>query len=239
MSQTTLLDNVNHHDLKIITEHGARFGDNVNQVLTFPSEYADVHREYPILFHRDSASGDYQSIALLGLARDENLFLDESGWDANYVPAVIARGPFLIGLHGDSGEPMIHVDMDSPRVNRSQGQAVFLTHGGHSPYLSRISEILQRIHRGVAGSADMFAAFTACDLIEPVKLELQLNDNERYIIDHFSTISGERMAALTGAQLESLNRQGYLQLAFYVLASLGNTPQLIERKNRRSVAMVS
>ena len=237
MTNSVLLDNVNHHDLKIITEYSEKFGDNVNQVLTVPTEYAEIQREYPILFHRDSATGEYQSIALLGLDRDENLFLDDTGWNASYVPAVQARGPFLIGLQGASGEPMIHVDMDNPRVNRHHGQSVFLTHGGHSPYLGRISGILQRIHRGLAQSKAMFAAFESCDLIEPVKLELKLTENEQYTIEHFSTISADKLAALTGAQLEALNRQGVLQLAFHVLASLGNMSRLIERKRGRIAAV--
>ncbi|WGL18354.1 SapC family protein [Microbulbifer bruguierae] len=239
MTQSVLLDNVNHHDLKVITGYSEKFGDNVNQVLTLPTEYLDIQKEYPIFFHRDNTSGEYQSVALLGLDRDENLFLDENGWNATYIPAVRARGPFLIGLQGASGSPMIHVDMDNPRVNRDRGQPVFLTHGGHSPYLERISGILQLIHRGVTESKGMFAAFESCGLIEPVRLELKLNEGEQYTIEHFSTISREKLAALDGAQLEALNRQGYLQLAFHVLASQGNVSRLIELKNRRSAAAVT
>src|SRR5690606_15475971 len=125
------------------------------------------------------------------------------------------------------------------RVNRDQGQPVFRTHGGHSAYLERISGILQLIHRGVAESREMFAAFETCDLIEPVKVEIKLSENEQYTIEHFSTIGREKLAALSGAQLESLNRRGYLPLAFHVLASQGNVSRLIELKNRRSSAAVA
>jgi len=233
MTQKVLLDNVNHHDLKVVTDYSVEYGDNVNQVLTFPSEFADIQREYPIFFRKGAGNGEYQSVALLGLDRDENLFLDDRGWNAGYVPAVHARGPFLIGIQGESGNPMIHVDLDNPRVNKSRGEAVFLPHGGNSPYLDRIGNILRLIHRGISVERDMFAAFGTCGLIEPVKVEIKLNDNEQYTIDQYYTVSQEKLAALDGAQLEMLNRAGYLQLAFHVIASLGNVSRLIDMKNRR------
>lgn len=231
MTQSVLLDNVKHHDLKVRTDYAAEFGDGVNQVLVFPSEYQHLQREYPILFFRDNDSGEYQSVALLGLDRDENLYLDNTGWQADYVPAVRARGPFLIGLQS-GGEPMIHVDMSSPRISRQQGEPVFLPHGGNTPYLERISGILQLIHRGASENRHMFEAFAACDLIAPVKLELKLSESEQYTIEHFSTINEERLAALNPSELASLHRAGFLKYAFLVVASLNNISRLIEKKKR-------
>jgi hypothetical protein len=79
MSRTVLLDNVNHKNLRVIARRAAEYGDNVNQVQTFPTEFGDVQRDYPIFFPKDSKSGEFQAIALLGLDRNENLFLDEKG----------------------------------------------------------------------------------------------------------------------------------------------------------------
>ena len=82
-----LLNNIDHHDLRVITRHGAEFGDAVNQVMVFPTEFEAVQREYPIVFRRD-AEGALRPVALLGLTREENLFLDGAGgWRAGYVPA--------------------------------------------------------------------------------------------------------------------------------------------------------
>jgi hypothetical protein len=88
-----------------------------------PTEFEAVQREYPILLRKDP-SGDYQAVALLGLDRDENLFLEGENWrGTRYVPAVQQRGAFSIALQdsGDGSEPtpMIHVDLDHPRVSAS------------------------------------------------------------------------------------------------------------------------
>jgi hypothetical protein len=247
VTRIVLLNNVDHHDLAVAMGHGSEFGDAVNQVLVFPTEWQDVQREYPILFRRGE-DGRLQSVALVGLDRDENLFLGNGVWHARYVPALHQRGPFSIGLTraedggGGGSEPMIHVDLDHPRIvaggigaggGAGGAQAVFLPHGGNSPYLEAVADILRRIHAGVATSDPMFEAFEAEGLIEPVKLEIALDETTKYTLDDLFTISADRMAALDGAALARLHGPGYLQAAFWALASLGNVTRLIELKTDR------
>jgi SapC len=241
MTHTTLLNNIEHGDLRVVTRHSAAFGDNVNQVLIFPTEFEEIQREYPIFLRVDS-NAEYQAVALLGLDKGENLFLDEHGWHARYIPAVQVRGPFLIGFQEQDvdgaprREPMIHVDLDHPRVSRSEGEPAFLPQGGNSPYLERIARVLRIIHQGVELSKPMFAAFAELDLIEPVAVEIKLNDRERFNLPNFHTIGADRLARLDGASLERLNRAGFLRLAFLILASLGNVNRLIDIKNRKRAA---
>jgi hypothetical protein len=242
MSKPVLLNNIAHKDLRVITRYSAEFGDNVHAVLTFPTEYGDIQREYPILFRKDAESGEFQSIALLGFAKGENLFLENDRWSASYVPGIIARGPFLIGFQEQEvdgevrREPVIHVDMDSPRVNEAEGEAVFLEHGGNTRYLEHVAAILRGIQEGVALSKAMFAAFESYELIEPVNIEADVLDDVKYVLKGFYTINQDRLAQLDGEALEKLNRAGFLQGAFLVVASLNNVKKLIDMKKRRLAA---
>ena len=242
MTRHAMLNNVAHGNLRVITRHAAHLGDNVGSVLTFPTEYGDVQREYPIFFRKDPATSQFQSIALLGFQKDENLFLTERGWNASYVPGIVARGPFLIGFQQQEvdgevrKEPVIHIDLDNPRVSTTEGEAVFLPQGGNSPYLDRAAIILQGIRDGLAVSEAMFAAFTAMDLIEPVDVQVKLSNEEQVDLRSLYTISEAKLAALDGDSLFKLNRAGFLQGAFLVLASLNNVGRLIEMKRRRRSA---
>jgi hypothetical protein len=244
MTRTTLLDNIAHKDLRVRTGYSAEFGDNVNHVLVFPTEFIYVQREYPILFRRDTG-GRLQAVALLGLDKDENLFMDEGGWNGRYVPAVLQRGPFLIGFRKTDvdgevvREPVIHVDLDHPRISHTEGEPVFLRHGGHSPYLEHANRMLQIIYKGTDIAGPMFAAYEAAGLIEAMEIEIQLDDKMQYKVPGFLTISQERLAKLDATQLERLHEPGYLQLAMLVVASLGNVGWLIELKNRRRAAAVA
>ena len=241
MTNTVLLDNVTHKDLRVRIGHGAEFGDNINLAPVFPTEFTFVQREYPILFRRET-NGALQAVALLGLDRAENLFLDASGWNARYVPAIQQRGPFVIGLRRKQAggavdqEPMIHVDLDHPRISKSEGEPLFLRHGGHSPYLKRASRMLEIIYHGDGLARPMFAAFEAEGLIESLEVKVNLDERVQYTLPDFFTVNQDRLAALDGAALERLNRPGFLQLALWVTASLGNIEWLIELKNRKRAA---
>lgn len=242
MARHALLNNVDHKDLKVVTRYSAELGHDVHAVVTFPTEYGDVQREYPIFFHRNEDSGEFQSVALLGLEPGENLFLDTGGWNASYVPGVVAKGPFLIGFQEQEvegevrREPVIHVDLDDPRVNETEGESVFLEHGGNTPYLQHIAGILRGIQAGMATTKPMVAAFEAHALIEPVNVEIDVHGDVKYELKGYHTISEEKLRALSGDALEQLNRAGFLHGAFMVLSSLHNIGKLIEMKRRRALA---
>lgn len=236
MTNRVTLNNIDHQELKVATRHGAEFGDAVNQMLVFPTEFESLQREHPILFRQDE-DGQYQSVVLLGLERGENLHLDGDRWTSRTVPAIQQRGPFSIGLQrrddGSAGDPMIHVDLDDARVGAEDGLPVFLPHGGNTPYLEHVLGVLRIIHEGLEVAPAMFQAFGELDLIEPVRVEIKLNEEQQYNLDGYHTISAERMSALDGPSLERLNRTGFLPAAIFVLSSLGNVSRLIDLKNRK------
>lgn len=240
MANTVLLSNVVHHQLKVNTSFGAEFGDNINSALAFPTEFLELQKEYPILFRQHPETGKYQAVVLLGLEKSENLFLNpasKTGWAAHYIPAAVAKGPFLIGMQsqdsGDTTIPVIHIDLDHPKVNHEQGYPLFLEHGGNSPYLEKIASVLKIIHQGVAIQDGMFKLFSELNLIEPVDIDINLHDGEKLRLLGYSTIHEERLMALDGEKLEKLNKLGFLSLAFAVIASMTNIRRLTEIKKSR------
>ncbi|WP_438862329.1 SapC family protein [Neptunicella sp.] len=242
MTQHALLNNIQHQNTKVITQYSAEYGDNITSVMAFPTEFVELQKEYPILFRQDEESKKLQAVALLGIQQSENLYLDESldsGWAAHYIPSALARGPFLIGFQTqqDNGEqqkvPVIHIDMDHPKVNEQRGKAIFLEHGGNSPYLEHISTLLNVMHQGMTISDAMFAAFNEYELIESVNIEFELNNGEKHRLVGNYTIDESRLQSLNAEQLAKLHQAGFLQLAFAVVASMSNIRRLIETKNQK------
>lgn len=241
MTNIVLLNNVEHHDLRVMLGHSAAFGDAVNQTLILPTEFEDAQREYPILLQQ-TEDGRTQAVVLLGLDRDENLYLEQNGWTGRYVPAIHQRGPFLIGFQERDGqrEPMIHVDLDHPRIRRGGeeecSQPLFLAQGGHAPYLDHEIRILRVIHDGLEVGQAMYDAFAEHGLIEPVRLQISLDETTRYDLTDYHTVSAEKLQQLDGAALEKLHRAGFLRAAFNVVQSMGNISRLIDMKNRKREA---
>lgn len=241
MANHALLNNVDHKNLKIITTRSADYGDNVMSTMTFADEFRSVQAHYPIFFHKQPDTGRFQAAAIFGFEEGENLFLDEQGWGASYIPLTIERQPFLIGFQSAAGsgaeerKTVIHVDMDSPRISESEGEAVFLEHGGLTEYLNRINAVLSTINEGVERDVAFVDALLELELLESFTLDVELNDGAKYRMAGFYTINEEKLAELGGDALEKLHRAGHLQSIYMALASLSNIRDLIERRNARQV----
>jgi hypothetical protein len=228
MPGPVLLNNVDHQGLRVATGHGARFGDVVNQTTVLVTEFEELQREYAIVLRRNAA-GAFRAVVLLGLEPDENLFLDDTRWDARYVPALHARGPFSIGVAEDGGEPMIHIDPGHPRVG-AEGEPIFREHGGNAPLLDHVAGVLRTIYAGSQRGEAVLSAWLALELVRPVTLQLDLDEGRRFNVPDCFTIDADRLAALDGAALERLHRDDLLRPAIWVASSLGNVRALLDRK---------
>lgn len=229
MPNNVLLNNIDHKDLRVITTRSADYGDDVMFALTFPDEFRSIQTYYPIVF-RKTADAQFQSVALFGFEEKQNLFLGERGWEAPYVPLMIERQPFLIGA--DDRQLLIHIDLDSPRVSRTDGEVLFREHGGVTEYLERINSVLRAIHEGLAGAKSFVSALLEHELLESFVLDVTLDDGSQNRLTGFYTIHEERLSALGGAALERLSMAGHLQAAYMAVASLSHFRDLIDRRNR-------
>ena len=224
-----LLNNIDHKGLRVITARSAAYGDDVKFALTFAAEFRNIQAHYPIVFHK-TADGKFQSIALLGFQDKENLFLGPDGWDAPYVPLTIERQPFLIGFR--DREPMVHIDLASPRVSRTQGEALFRDYGGSTEFLERMSSVLLTIHQGLEAVPAFIDSLLQHDLLESFVLDVELNDRSQHRLTGFYTINEERLGTLDAGTLERMHKAGHLQAIYMAIASLSHFRDLIERRNR-------
>ena len=230
MARHAQLNNIDHRDLRVVTERGAAWGDDVMSALTFPAEFRNLQAHYPIVFQKAS-DGSFQPVALLGFQPGQNLFLDERGWDALYLPLAIERQPFLIGLSVE-GEPMMHIDLDHPRVGHDHGEPLFRIHGGTTEFLDRMASTLQALHEGLQAVPGFVDALLRHELLESFVLDITLDDGAQHRLAGFYTINEERLSRLDGEALAALHREGHLEAIYMAIASLSRFRDLIERVRR-------
>ena len=233
MTRRAHLDNVEHAHLRV-NERAAPEYYSVNQVLAVPTEFEQLQREYPILFRKDS-DDQFQSVAILGLDRGENLFVREGEWVARYIPAALRRGPLflVVGEEEQAGDPGIVIDLDDRRVAESEGEPLFLPHGGAGPFLQQAAEALRTVHEGLQLSRAMFELFAELDLIAPVEIGIDLGNGTNYRLADLYTVGAEQFARLPADALERLNRAGLLAAAVHARSSLANINRLIELKTQK------
>ncbi len=232
MSDHVILTAEDHRDLRIRAQRAPELGDAVMTCITVPSEFRRVQTHYPILFQLDAARDSFTALAMFGFEPGENLFLTEAGWDARYRPLAIDSQPFLVG-RGAGDVRQVHIDMASPRIAAGEGTRVFDETGRPTPYLERIADQLRALDTDYVASADFFAALRRHDLLEPLTMDVTLDDGSKNRLVGYHVIDEDRLVALDDAAVADLHGAGHLMPIFMALASLGNIGDLVARKNRR------
>ncbi|MCB5226544.1 SapC family protein [Alishewanella sp. 16-MA] len=230
MATIELLNNVDHLGVKILTERSLELGDNKMFCLSFPAEFRAAQAYYPVLFYKDGQSGQFMPVLLLGFQSGENLFLQQQGWQAGYVPLDILREPFTIGLQ--QGERVINIDTSHPRVNSASGEPLFLEFGGQTSYLQQVAAQLETLHHGITDAKVFTQQLLALELIESFVLDVTLNNGQQHSLHGFYTINEPRLAQLSGEQLLQLQQAGYLEAIYMMLASQAQFARLIGFKNQ-------
>jgi len=205
--------------------------------MTFPLEFMAIQSHYPIFFCKDPETGNFYPTALFSLEENENLFLNNNQWTANYIPMMVEKGPFLIGFESsaehedDKDNPVVALDMNSPRVSLTAGQSLFNESAEPTEFLKDTVKLLDTIHRGHEQNKNFLNSLLENDLLESCTIKLSLIDgSQRELIDFF-TINETKLAQLNGTTLEKLNSETYLQAIFMVIASHTRVTSLIDKKN--------
>lgn len=239
MTQHVLLNSVDHHDVRVITTRSAGLGDNQWFCPTFPLEFRSVQADFPIFFHKDSQTGQLFPVAIFGFSHHENLFLEQGLWADTYWPLALRRQPFLIGqqlIKEDGVERahrVLHIDLDHPRVSKTAGEPLFLPFGGNSQLLDDMASLLETLHHGMQDAKQLVTELLALQLLEGVTLDITLDNGQKHQMIGFYTINEDKLALLDATTLQKLQRQGYLQAIYMVLASQSNIRHLIQLKNQQ------
>lgn len=237
-----ILNNENHKNLCVNTRYNLALEPSVSYARVFLSEFRDIQNHYPILFHKTEKNNTFDPIALFGFSPEENLFLDNDGWHATYVPLSVQRKPFLIGFQEQEIEgkkvetPMVFVDMDNPRVSdKSDTTAtpVFLPEGGQSEYLKHINSVLIAVHDGHQQQIDFVSTLEKLSLLKRVTINAAHKDGSQHEIDTLYGIDEEKLYELPADVLHELHQKRYLQAMYICLGSIANLNKLIALKNKR------
>jgi hypothetical protein len=228
-----------HKNLRVITQRGAQYGENVGNVVVFPTEYRELQREYPIFFRKDPGgtvtcrspcwASPKTKISISRITPGTRAIFPRSS-RAGRSSSGSRRHRQTANCASHRSSTSISIIRESARRKASRCSS---NSGAHAPYLQEMTAVLDRIHRGLALSKDMFAAFTALDLIDPITLEVKLDANEQHNLLGYFTVNHEKLRALDAASLAGLHRSGFLESAYLVTGSVSNVQKLVDRKLER------
>ncbi|MEX0959321.1 MAG: SapC family protein [Burkholderiales bacterium] len=232
-NKPVLLNREAHRNLKLRAVPSFAFAAATNSVPLSGIEFAAAARQMPIVFIND-ANQQPAPIALLGLRKDENLFIDADGrWDGSYVPAFIRRYPYVLGDKGLPDEFNVCIDEEFPGFNTEEGDPLFNEDGSESDALKRAMDFLNAYQADAKRTQAFCAELNRLDLLVPQVITVNLKDGKKSNLDGFSLVDEKRLAQLSDADAGNLLRSGYLGWIYAHLLSTHNVNELARRLDPR------
>jgi hypothetical protein len=222
-----LLDKQAHRTLRVQPGASAKYGDAQRFVPVVIAEFPPLALHYPILFSKDSETGALYCGAVLGFDPDENLFLEDGKAYEAYRPLNLQRGCFYTSAEN------LAIDLDSPRIDPSDGQPLFSESGEPSPYLQSIMALMRELKPGAEQSRQFIETLIKLKLIVPVSISVSFDDGTKRELTGLYSIEQQTLRSLPDADAVDLFRRGYLYLIDLMVLSLRHVPALVQRKNRR------
>ncbi|MCW2388499.1 hypothetical protein M2333_001545 [Sphingobium sp. B11D3B] len=217
-----ILDSQAHRHLRL----GAISPETRNFVPVLPSEFAAAAAVCPILFAKNPETGAFYVGVLFGFKEGENLLVDSHAGKAPFRSLDEQREAFFV-----SGEN-IAIDRASPRLSEVSGEPLFDEDGGATSTTRHMQRLLGQIVAGQQEAERFIATLNRLGIIQPIDISLRFDDGETIELAGLYTVSLDRLHDLDDASVLALFRNGDLQLAYCVAASLKQVPVLAERRNQ-------
>ncbi len=234
------LDLVEHKNLKLqvpITDWGV--AKDLNALFVAATEFADVCREFPIVFVKAGQEADGKDaiapIAVLGLTQQENLYVSGERWRAQYMPAILRMYPFCIA-RVDEERFAICVDMAFPGAGNEKGQPVFDAEGKPAELLTTMQKELETLEGEIQRTRLVGRRLMDLGLLVDMRFDVTLPGGRQHTVDGFLTIDEKKATDLPDNVVAELHRSGVLGLMHLHWVSMGNMRRLVDWHVERGAA---
>lgn len=228
------VNNEVHANLKVKNEIYVGFVHDQQIVPVVVHEYAPAATNYPIVFVKNSETGQFQSVVLMSLQQGENLFVEEGNWQGTHVPGVVQNYPFkLLATDEERSQLVLALDHDSDLVGEDEGEALFDDEQKETPYMElRKNSVIQYFESGHV-TENFIAQIIEFDLLVPRSMTVKVDGKETNL-DGMYFIDEQKLNALSDEDFGTLRKRGFLSLVYAHLVSLHQMQNLIRLQSKRA-----
>jgi hypothetical protein len=232
-NKPVVLSRETHRNLKLRPVPSFQYAAQTNSVPLSGTEFAAAARQFPILFIND-ANQQPLPIALLGLRKDENLFVDADGrWSGNYIPAFIRRYPYVLGDKGLPDDFNVCIDEDFAGFNTEEGDPLFNEDGSESDTLKRAMDFLNAYQTDAKRTQAFGQELKRLELLVPQMITVAPKNAAKFNLDGFSVVDENKLTKLSDTDAGNLLRNGHLGWIYAHLLSTHNITELSRRLDPR------
>lgn len=224
------LNNEAHKDIKIKVSQSFDQAKEQHLSLLVVHEFAKAAIDYPVVFVKDPESGQFRSVAMLGLAPNENLFYSRSKWKGTYIPANLRAYPFILGGDEDSEQLTLCVDESSKLVNKKDGESLFKEDGSETDFLNNRKAFLSQLIEQNRVTQQFIKFMTDNELLVPQSLSLKLEDGSGHDLNGLYVINEKKLNELSDEVYLEIRKRGYMGPIYAQLTSMNQLQNLGQLK---------
>ena len=241
--QPVALDRHQHRALRLrLPVDLALAAGTLNACFLHGAEFAQACLEYPIVFVRAGADAEGRPavapMAVLGLVRDENLYLRPDGdWAAQYLPAALRVYPFALA-QVDAEQAALCIDRAYAGLSETEGEGepLFEADGSPSELVQRMQQQLPELEAEVQRTRRGCQRLMELELLREMRLDISQDNGPALRVDGFLAVDEEKLLGLPDATLAELQRSGLLRLIHAHQFSMAHLRRLAERRAARAAA---
>jgi len=196
-------------------------------------EAVQASSEYPLFFSKAANNQFWTVSALCGLAPQENVFETQGAWLAHFTPLSLRTLPFTLSFENNSEEPDTLIDLDSPAISQSAGEALYLSSKRPTAYLDNKKKLLSERVTAMQQTAALLNQVNEMGLVQPVDLIIEYADNTQQRVGGLATVNEHRLQNLSTEDMTLLHQKGLLNVLFNVLGSIFQVNRVIRLHNTK------
>lgn len=222
------LESTRHARLGLSAQANLRFAAKTDSVPLTVAEFEMAARHYPIVFAQEAP---HLPIAVVGLRRRENAFVDEAGrWAPDtYIPAYVRRYPFLLAEDRDADRVTLCIDEACEWLVEGGEPGLFDDEGQPSDTAKQAFDFCRAFHQQSKTTRSFVEALAGADLLVESKPQLPLPSGRTLTLQGFRSIDREKLDALGDSTFLELRKQGWLPAVYAQLLSQNNWPLVLRR----------
>ena len=198
------------------------------------TEFGVACRDFPLVFTSADSGKSFAAVAILGIAKSENLFLKGGNWDEDaYLPAYVRRYPFcMVKVTMDAVEQPNRLICVEKSFLSEDGERMFDDAGNPLDRWKPMDKLLNEYEADLERGREMCAIIADYSLLEPFTLQAVLDDGGAMNLGGMYRVDEKKLEFLNAAQHKNLIRKGIMGRIYAHLLSLENFARLVKRRSR-------
>lgn len=193
-------------------------------------EFPQAATEFPIIFVKNSDSGQFQPVVMMGLKSNHNLYCQTEEWHSNFTPGHMRYYPFSLGIDEKNKQAFVCINEDSGRLSETEGNALFDEDGQQSEYLKGITKSLDEYVQQSQITQNIIKLLVEHDLLSSMNLSLTVKKGDDININGIYAIDLQKLEALSDEDFLMIKSKGLLPALYAHHGSLNQVPRLAQKQ---------